>query len=81
MIMRYLHHFCCSVAIIDHKKLGGGGSPAFCRSLHQIGQCGSGKMRHNAAKCFITAENSLNFEKTAQKSYFVDIFKSKHSKV
>ena len=31
----------------------GGGSPAFCRSLHEIGQCGSGKMRHTAAKCFL----------------------------
>ena len=36
-------------------NMGVGGSPAFCRSLHQIGQCGSGKMRHNAAKCFFTA--------------------------
>ena len=28
---------------------GGGGSPAFCRSLQQIGQCGSGKKRQKAA--------------------------------
>ena len=32
------------------EKLGGGLSPAFCRSLHQIGQCSSGKMRHNAGE-------------------------------
>ena len=30
-------------------KKGGGGSPAFCRSLQQIGQCGSGKKRQKAA--------------------------------
>ena len=28
-------------------KIAGGGSPAFCRSLHQMGQCGSGKMGQN----------------------------------
>ena len=33
------------------RTIKGGG--AFCRSLHQIGQCASGKMRHNASKCFI----------------------------
>ena len=46
--------------------LSWGSSPAFCRSLQQIGQCGSGKMRHchNAATCVITAENNLNLQKS-----------------
>ena len=43
-----------SSIIVCTIQFGGGGSLAFCRSLHQIGQSGSGKMRHNVAKCFIT---------------------------
>ena len=38
---------------------------------------------HQTQKCYsqFYTENSLNFDKTVQKSYFVYIFKSKHSKV
>ena len=49
----------------------GGGSTAHCTKSASVA----------AAKCYITAENSLNFEEMAQKSCFVDIFESKHSKV
>ena len=37
------------IQITVKKTGGGGGSPAFCRSLQQIGQCGSGKKRQKAA--------------------------------
>ena len=53
----------------------------FTRILPLIAPNRSVRQRHNAVLCFITAENSLNFEKTAQNSYFVDIFKNKRSKV
>ena len=43
-----------------------GSSPSSCRSLQQIGQCFNLEKRQ---------------EKWPQKSYFVDMFKNKHSKV
>ena len=58
------------------KRLRGGAHPHFAAHCTKSASAAAAKW---GKMFYYVAENSLNLEKTAQKSYFVDIFESKHS--